>query len=449
MPFQMKVQPIDSDQVYLESSKPPPVLKSRLKRLFDRPFNSVLRISSATTEKQASFPGEVKDFAAPSPPAAGVPEFELSSVCLDNMVQNFIEENAFEKQPQTAQKCGRNRCNCFNGNSNDSSDDEFDFGFGDVVTNSNSYSFGDSVDFLKSLIPCSTTVERNLLADTSKMVEKNKTCKRKDDLRKIVTDGLLALGYDASICKSKWDKSASIPAGEYDYIDVITEGERVLIDIDFRSEFEIARSTGSYKAILHSLPFIFVGNVDRLQQIIGIVSEAARQSLKKKGMHIAPWRKAEYMKAKWVSPHVRTTVPPQNDVVAVEGKQAEEVVVETEEKDESKEVVVEEASEESECGELELIFGEITTPSEEPKSGLSSPARSECGELELIFGEQTTPSEKPKSSLSSPARISGEVSKGPTPAIGTWQPPVIKPKSCERGNRVMVTGLASLLREKP
>lgn len=85
--------------------------------------------------------------------------------------------------------------------------------------------------------------------------------------------------------------------------------ERVLIDIDFRSEFEIARSTKSYKAILQTLPYIFVGKSDRLQSIIAIVSEAAKQSLKKKGMHIPPWRKAEYVKAKWLSPYTRITPP--------------------------------------------------------------------------------------------------------------------------------------------
>lgn len=67
---------------------------------------------------------------------------------------------------------------------------------------------------MQSLIPCASVAERNLLADTSKIVEKNnKTCKRKDDLRKTVTDGLTALGYNASVCKSKWEKSSSIPAG--------------------------------------------------------------------------------------------------------------------------------------------------------------------------------------------------------------------------------------------
>ncbi|KAK4361297.1 hypothetical protein RND71_020249 [Anisodus tanguticus] len=89
-------------------------------------------------------------------------------------------------------------------NNNDSSDDEFDFSFGlsDSVTNS---SFGDSSDTLKSLISCASDTKRNLLANTSKIVEKNKSCKRKDDLTKIVTDELLALGYKASICK--WEKA--------------------------------------------------------------------------------------------------------------------------------------------------------------------------------------------------------------------------------------------------
>lgn len=64
---------------------------------------------------------------------------------------------------------------------------------------------------------CASVYERNLLADTTKIIEKNKaTCKRKDDCcRKIVTEGLLALGYDASVCKSRWEKSTFCPAGTH------------------------------------------------------------------------------------------------------------------------------------------------------------------------------------------------------------------------------------------
>lgn len=94
-----------------------------------------------------------------------------------------------------------------------------------------------------------------------------------------------------------------IYAGEYEYIDVIIGKERVVVDVDFRSEFEIARPTKIYKAILHTLPYVFVGKCDRLQSIVAIASEAAKLSLKKRCMHVPPWRKVEYVRAKWLSPY--------------------------------------------------------------------------------------------------------------------------------------------------
>lgn len=79
--------------------------------------------------------------------------------------------------------------------------------------------------------------------------------------------------------------------------------ERVVVDVDFRSEFEIARPTKTYKAILQTLPYVFVGTCERLQSIVAIASEAAKLSLKKRGMHVPPWRKVEYVTAKWLSPY--------------------------------------------------------------------------------------------------------------------------------------------------
>ncbi|KAL0699416.1 hypothetical protein Bca4012_055538 [Brassica carinata] len=273
MPFTMKIQPIDIDSpaVPKPEATGKPVLKSRLKRLFDRPFRT------AASEKP--FPGGE---------AQSVTEFEPSSVCLTKMVQNFMEENN-EKQA----KCGRNRCNCFNGNNDSFSDDESDLF---------------ASDHLKSLIPCVTVAESNLLAEAAKIVDKNsKSVKRKDEMRKIVNEGLLSLHYDSSICKSKWEKSPSFPAGEYEYIDVIVGEERLLIDVDFRSEFDIARQTSGYKALLQSLPFVFVGKSDRLSQIVELISEAAKLSMKKRGMHLPPWRKVEYMRSKWLSSYTRVS----------------------------------------------------------------------------------------------------------------------------------------------
>ncbi|KAI3460917.1 hypothetical protein Pfo_017580 [Paulownia fortunei] len=295
MPYPMKIQPIDFNQ----PQEPPPkfepvvkpVFKSRIKRLFERQFPSVLRIPASDKPAGATEPmyNCNKD---------GLDEFEPSSVCLAKMVQNFIEES----NEKTQQRCERKRCNCFNGNCTDISDEEPD------SYNSSSI---DACDVLKDLVPCFCVSERNLLADTAKICERNKISKRKDGLcRKIVTDGLIALGHNASICKSKWEKSQSFPAGEYEYVDVMIEGERFIIDIDFRSELEVARSTKAYKLVLQTLPNIFVGKADRLEKIIDIVSEAAKLSLKKKGMPFPPWRKADYVKAKWLSPFTRISPIP-------------------------------------------------------------------------------------------------------------------------------------------
>lgn len=289
--MKIQIQPIDS-KVLAEGTKlelVKPVVKSRLKRLFERQFASVLRNSAAERigceEQHHGKDGSNN----------GSADFEPSSVCLAKMVQSFMEE---EEKHSVSVTCARN---CFNGNFDDSSDNE-----SHALGGSSS---SEAYEMLKGLVACTSFHERSLLTDTTKIIEKNKTlCKRKDNnCRKFVTDGLLALGYDASICKSRWEKSPFCPAGEYEYIDVIMGKERVIVDVEFRSEFEIARSTKTYKAILQTLPYVFVGKCDRLQSIIAIISEAGKQSLKKKGLHVPPWRKLEYVRAKWLSPYMRTT----------------------------------------------------------------------------------------------------------------------------------------------
>ena len=73
-----------------------PMAKSRLKRFFSFQFPSVLRNSIAASEKvMDKEPHFQKDGFNGSVVVALVlaVEFEPSSMCLDSMVQNFIEEN--------------------------------------------------------------------------------------------------------------------------------------------------------------------------------------------------------------------------------------------------------------------------------------------------------------------------------------------------------------------
>ncbi|CAL0333488.1 unnamed protein product [Lupinus luteus] len=331
---------------------------------------------AATANRNDSFPGVLKTsssekaiVAAEAPQSNNkdevVTEFEPSSVCLAKMVQNFI------------------------------SDEEFDAFGGRGFTESTTTT--DPTELLKSLIRCESVTQNILLANTVKIVEeKNKVYERKNDFKKTVTEGLSSLGYDSCICKSKWDKTSSYPAGEYEFIDVIVEGERLLIDIDFRSEFEIARPTGTYKAIHQSLPFIFFGKMDQLAQIVTIVSDAAKQSFKKKGMDVPPWRKADYMLAKWSSPSCVRVKQPPSPCSSVQVAAVPEICFNDGDDDT--------VTEESDCGELELVFGDKT----------SLPEKDDCGVK--------------------------------TVDMPAWKPPAVKPKSVERGAKV-VTGLASLLKE--
>ena len=93
--------------------------------------------------------------------------------------------------------------------------------------------------------------------------------------------------------------------GEYEYIDVVIENKegnptRLIVDIDFKSQFELARPTQYYKELNDSLPVIFVGTEDKLCKIISLLCSAAKQSLREKGLHVPPWRTTAYMQSKWL-----------------------------------------------------------------------------------------------------------------------------------------------------
>ncbi|KAK4731702.1 hypothetical protein R3W88_024690 [Solanum pinnatisectum] len=82
---------------------------------------------------------------------------------------------------------------------------------------------------------------------------------------------------------------------------------RYIIDLDFAAEFEIARPTNHYKRMLQSLRKVFVGKSEELKQILKVMSEAVRQSLRSKELHIPPWRKQGFMQNKWLGAYKRTT----------------------------------------------------------------------------------------------------------------------------------------------
>ncbi|XP_040383880.1 uncharacterized protein LOC121055474 [Oryza brachyantha] len=288
------------------SDPSPAPARSMLKRLFDR---QLLRVSPAERiPAAAAGVGGEKD------------EVEPSSVCLDGMVRSFLEDGSggFAGAGVGAEKAGHGarRCNCFHGGGSSDDDDDED----DTAANS------DVAETIKGLVHCATLRERNLLADVCAHAERHRAAgARRRELLGLVAASLRAAGHDAAVCVSRWDKAPSHPAGEHAYVDVLLPAasdrgarERVLVDVDFRSAFEVARPTKAYRALLQRLPPVFVGKDDRLRLLVAAAADAARASLKKRGLHLPPWRKLEYMRAKWLSPYDREPPPPPDEPAADE-----------------------------------------------------------------------------------------------------------------------------------
>ncbi|KAK3009573.1 hypothetical protein RJ639_013966, partial [Escallonia herrerae] len=143
--------------------------------------------------------------------------------------------------------------------------------------------------------------ETEVLAIVSKHLStKPKTeSEKSSSLKKWLVIRLKLDGYDASLRQNCWTTSWGCP-GDYEYIDIATQdmnGEalRLIVDIDFKSQFELARPTSAYRKLSGTLPLIFVGDEDKLNKILSLLCSAGKESLKEKGLHIPPWRTSTYM----------------------------------------------------------------------------------------------------------------------------------------------------------
>ncbi|XP_075504116.1 uncharacterized protein LOC142541470 [Primulina tabacum] len=132
------------------------------------------------------------------------------------------------------------------------------------------------------------------------------------DFKRRVMALLRNRGFDAGLCKSKWEKKGRCPSGDYEYIDVNTGSSRYIVEIFIAGEFTIARPTGCYPSLLKLLPQIFVGRPDQLKQVVRLMSNAIRKSMGSAGIHVPPWRRITYMQAKWFDSYKRT----QNEVAS-------------------------------------------------------------------------------------------------------------------------------------
>ncbi|XP_004507645.1 uncharacterized protein [Cicer arietinum] len=131
--------------------------------------------------------------------------------------------------------------------------------------------------------------------------------KSEPGFKRLFVSRLRERGFDAGLCKSRWEKNKRIPGGDYEYIDVNYGGNRYIVGTSLMSEFEIARPTNQYTSLLDVFPLVFVGKVEELKRVVRLMCSAIKDSMKTMDLHVPPWRRNSYMQAKWFSHYRRTT----------------------------------------------------------------------------------------------------------------------------------------------
>ncbi|KAL4366824.1 hypothetical protein GQ457_05G015700 [Hibiscus cannabinus] len=159
---------------------------------------------------------------------------------------------------------------------------------------------------LQDILRGGTDFERQILEIVLKRIRSKKDVQRSSGLKKWLALRLKMNGFNASLCQTFWVTSSGCAAGDYEYIEIVTEKEngdteRFIVDIDFKSQFELARPSPTYKELTDALPSIFVGSEEKLKSVISVVCSAAKQSFREAGLHVPPWRTTTYMHSKWLS----------------------------------------------------------------------------------------------------------------------------------------------------
>lgn len=205
-------------------------------------------------------------------------------------------------------------------NNQDDEDDE-----NEIKENVEDNRFWENQHQLLQSVLCRTTSLESQIRSITKETVKEKmqsesvcSCRKmacngcRNCLMKEVSGRLQNAGFNSAICKSKWRSSTDIPSGEHRFIDVVDnsspkKGEvRVIIELNFRGEFELAKASEDYNRLVKCLPEVFVGKIERLLSVIKILCNAAKKCMKVKKIHVAPWRKQKYMQAKWLKTVERT-----------------------------------------------------------------------------------------------------------------------------------------------
>ncbi|CAI9753079.1 unnamed protein product [Fraxinus pennsylvanica] len=184
---------------------------------------------------------------------------------------------------------------------------------------------------LQEILESGNVAETYVLESVMKHMRKKIGERSTTALKKWLVKKLKIDGHNATLCHSSWPTTLNCPGGEHDYIEIILEDLngcplKVIVDTDFKSQFELARPTSTYKELFSMVPSIFVGTEQKLKKIISILCAEARISFLEKGLHVPPWRTSNYMQSKWFSASQKWAQFPSSREKTMYEKRASDIV---------------------------------------------------------------------------------------------------------------------------
>lgn len=232
-----------------------------------------------------------------------------NSVDLSDLVQSF-----FERERRDEREIKNNHGEVIDLLQNETNGAEPD---DDQEKNDGSESESESKELLSGLLfgdagECDDGVKERIRVEVEQASRVAGDGSERTGFKRRVMTLLREKGFDAGLCKSKWKQNGRIPSGSFEYIDVnIAGGTRYIIELSLPGEFTIARPTPNYTSLLQTFHPIFMGKVGELKQIVRLMCNEIKVSMKSAKMHVPPWRRHAYMQAKWFGFYKRTT----NEVV--------------------------------------------------------------------------------------------------------------------------------------
>jgi len=107
--------------------------------------------------------------------------------------------------------------------------------------------------------------------------------------------------YDAEVCASRHSARDVLRCPKHVFLKIknVGSGSDVVVDLNFRAPFAVARATAHYAALFDVVPATFVGNESTLKCLVNFMADQLRRNFDQGDMPCPPWRERSALLNTW------------------------------------------------------------------------------------------------------------------------------------------------------